>query len=141
MVRLNSTGFRYYSRIKILCLFLAFVFLLHGCAGHKSYKPDPKPASYKEKGIASYYARKYQDRKTANGERLNNNAMTAAHKSLPFGTKVLVNNLNNGKSVQVRINDRGPFVKGRIIDLTRAAFSQIADLDKGLAKVELSVVQ
>ena len=67
--------------------------------------------------------------------------MTAAHKTLPFGTKVIVKNLSNGKSVQVRINDRGPFVKGRIIDLTRAAFAQIANLDKGLVQVELSVVK
>jgi rare lipoprotein A len=63
--------------------------------------------------------------------------MTAAHKTLPFGTEVKVTNLNNGKSGTVRINDRGPFVRGRIIDLTRAAFSQIARLDKGLAKVEI----
>jgi rare lipoprotein A len=63
--------------------------------------------------------------------------MTAAHKTLPFGTEVKVTNLNNGKSVTVGINDRGPFVRGRIIDLTRAAFSQIARLDKGLAKVEI----
>jgi len=63
--------------------------------------------------------------------------MTAAHKTLPFGTEVKMTNLNNGKSVTVGINDRGPFVRGRIIDLTRAAFSQIARLDKGLAKVEI----
>jgi 3D (Asp-Asp-Asp) domain-containing protein len=68
------------------------------------------------------------------------NAMTAAHKTLPFGTEVLVKNLNNGKEVTVRINDRGPFVKGRIIDLTRAAFSQIANLKKGVAKVEIRAV-
>ena len=63
--------------------------------------------------------------------------MAAAHKSLPFGTEVKVTNLNNGKSGTVRINDRGPFVRGRIFDLTRAAFSQITRLDKGLAKVEI----
>jgi len=90
--------------------------------------------------MASYYARKFQNRKTASGERLNNNSMTAAHKTLPFGTEVIVNNLNNGKSVKVRINDRGPFVKGRIIDLTSAAFSKIANLDKGVVKVEIRVV-
>jgi rare lipoprotein A len=67
--------------------------------------------------------------------------MTAAHKTVPFGTQVLVKNLANGKSVRVRINDRGPFVKGRIIDLTRTAFSRIASLDRGLAKVEVKVVK
>jgi rare lipoprotein A len=67
--------------------------------------------------------------------------MTAAHKTLPFGSEVKVTNLNNGKSVTVRINDRGPFVKGRIIDLSRAAFSQIANLDRGVVKVEIRVVK
>ena len=67
--------------------------------------------------------------------------MTAAHKTLPFGTKVIVKNLHNGKTVAVRINDRGPFVKWRIIDLSKAAFSQIASLDDGLAKVEIQVVK
>jgi len=91
--------------------------------------------------MASYYARILHHRKTASGERFDNYAMTAAHKTLPFGSEVKVTNLNNGKSVTVRINDRGPFVKGRIIDLSRAAFSQIADLNKGVVKVEISVVQ
>jgi len=91
--------------------------------------------------MASYYARILHHRKTASGERFDNYAMTAAHKTLPFGSEVKVTNLNNGKSVTVRINDRGPFVKGRIIDLSRAAFSQIADLNKGVVKVEISVAQ
>ena len=91
--------------------------------------------------MASYYARKFQHRKTASGEILNNNSMTAAHKTLPFGTEVIVHNLNNTKSVKVRINDRGPFVKGRIIDLTRAAFSEISNLDKGIVKVEIRVAK
>jgi rare lipoprotein A len=140
MIRVDWREFQYYSRVRVAFLFLVLALFLHGCASHTSHKPAPEPASYKETGIASYYARKFQNRKTASGERLNNKSMTAAHKSLPFGTKVIVKNLNNGKSVQVRINDRGPFVEGRIIDLTRAAFSQIANLDKGLTKVEISVV-
>ena len=91
--------------------------------------------------MASYYARKFQSRKTASGERLDNNSMTAAHRSLPFGTEVLVKNLANGKSVRVRINDRGPFVRGRIIDLTRAAFSRIASIDKGVVEVEIRALK
>lgn len=75
-------------------------------------------AAMAEKGIASIYA--YSGEKTANGERANPTGLTAAHKSLPFGTKVRVVNQRNGKSVVVRINDRGPFVRGRIIDLTPA---------------------
>jgi len=124
--------------IAILC---AFVFFLHGCADLSGNKPHPQSRGYKETGMASYYAGKFQNRKTASGELLNNNSMTAAHKTLPFGTEVIVKNLKNGKSVKVRINDRGPFIKGRIIDLTRAAFSRIASLDKGVAKVEIRVAE
>jgi rare lipoprotein A len=139
---LDFKVFRYYLRVNITTAILwQSVLFLNGCAGHASYSLDIEPTSYMETGIASYYARKFQNRKTANGERFNNNSMTAAHKTLPFGTNVIVKNIDNGKSVKVRINDRGPFVKGRIIDLTRAAFSQIANLDKGLAQVEISVVQ
>jgi len=83
---------------------------------------------------------KYQSKKTASGEKLNNYAMTAAHKSLPFGTKVIVININNNKTVVVTINDRGPYVKGRIIDLTQAAFSKIENVDKGIAEVKIRVV-
>ena len=83
---------------------------------------------------------KYQNRKTANGERFDNYSMTAAHKSLPFGTKVIVTNINNDKLVKVTINDRGPYVKGRIIDLTQAAFSKIESLDKGIAEVKIRIV-
>lgn len=83
---------------------------------------------------------KFQDRKTASGEIFNNNLMTAAHKTLPFGTHVEVKNLNNGKSIQVTINDRGPFNKKKIIDLTRAAFAKIENINKGCAKVEIVVV-
>ena len=76
--------------------------------------------------------------KTASGERMNPNALTAAHRSLPFGTKVLVENLGNGRSVVVRINDRGPFVGGRIIDLSKAAAAQIGMINSGTAKVRVT---
>ena len=104
------------------------------------YTPGSELASYSETGKASFYSMKLQFRKTASGERFNNYSMTAAHKTLPFGTRVIVTNLNNGKTVKVRINDRGPFVKGRIIDLTRAAFAKIDELDKGLTEVEIRVI-
>ena len=142
MVRLDAMGFLNYLRVNtaLAGVWVAVLFF-HGCTGHTSYKPHPELTSYKETGVASYYAMKFQHRKTASGELLNNNSMTAAHKTLPFGTEVIVRNLNNGKSIKVRINDRGPFVKGRIIDLTRAAFSKIEALDKGIAKVEIRVVK
>jgi rare lipoprotein A len=142
MVKADSKNFQYYLRANTThAIFWVFVLALHGCAGHTSYKSSPELRGYKETGMASFYARKFQHRKTASGELLNNNSMTAAHKTLPFGTEVIVQNLNNGKSVKVRINDRGPFVKGRIIDLTRTAFSQISNLDKGVVKVEIRVAK
>ncbi len=85
-------------------------------------------------GHASWYALTSQ---TASGERMNPSALTAAHRSLPFGTKVLVENLSNGRSVVVRINDRGPFVGGRVIDLSKAAAAQIGMIGAGTAKVRI----
>src|SRR5690242_19875093 len=79
-------------------------------------------------GHASWYA---LHSRTASGETMNPSEMTAAHRSLPFGTRVLVENLNNGRSVVVRINDRGPFVKGRVIDVSRAAASSLGMLGSG----------
>ena len=90
-----------------------------------------------KKGIASYYADFYEGRKTANGEIFKHNKITAAHKTLPFGTNVEVTNLKNNKSVVVRINDRGPFVKGRIIDLTKAAAKEIGMVGDGVVKVKI----
>ena len=85
-------------------------------------------------GGASFYGEKWNGRRTANGEIFNTYELTAAHKSLPFGTKVKVVNKTNGKSVVVRINDRGPFVKGRTIDLSKKAFQSIASINKGVLK-------
>jgi rare lipoprotein A len=87
-------------------------------------------------GRASWYS--LPSNKTANGERMNPNELTAAHRSLPFGTKVLVENLANGRSVVVRINDRGPFIGGRIIDLSKAAAANIGMIDSGTAKVRVT---
>jgi rare lipoprotein A len=142
MDRPDYKGIRYDSRVNTThTIIWIFVLFLNGCSGLTGYKPHPELDGYKETGLATFYAMKLQNRKTASGELLNNNSMTAAHKTLPFGTQVIVRNLNNGKSVKVRINDRGPYVKGRIIDLTRAAFSQIANLDNGVAKVEVMVAK
>ncbi len=92
-------------------------------------------------GIASYYGRRFHGRRTANGERFNMRAMTAAHRTLPFGTQVRVTNPRNGRSVVVRINDRGPFVSGRSIDLSRAAAQKIGMISRGHARVEMEVVR
>lgn len=95
-------------------------------------------AGGKETGMASFYAESYNGKKTANGEIYHSSALTAAHKKLPFGTKVKVTNLSNGKTVKVRINDRGPFVAGRIIDLTRKAAKKIDMINAGVVNVKIS---
>jgi rare lipoprotein A len=122
----------------IVMLTLLTVFA--GCSGTPP-KASAHGSSYKASGKASYYASKFQGRKTASGERFDQNAKTAAHRTLPFGTKVKVTNVKNGKSVVVRINDRGPFVKGRIIDLSRSAFTRIGDPRAGVISVSVEVVR
>jgi len=92
------------------------------------------------RGRASWYGPRFQGRRTANGERFNPSAYTAAHRSLPFGTKVKVINLRNRRSVVVRINDRGPYVRGRIIDLSKAAARSIGMIGQGTAPVRLQVI-
>lgn len=91
-------------------------------------------------GMASFYGKKFAGRLTANGERFNPSAMTAAHRTARFGTKIRVTNLRNGKKIVVRINDRGPYAKGRIIDLSRAAARKIGMIHSGTAKVRLERV-
>jgi len=93
-----------------------------------------------EEGLASWYGGKFQGRRTASGEVFDTRRFTAAHKSLPFGTLVLVTSLENGRSTTVRINDRGPFVAGRVIDLTLAAAAAIGLAGKGVAPVRLEVL-
>lgn len=94
-----------------------------------------------QEGVASWYGERFHGRKTSSGEAYNMYELTAAHKTLPFGTKVKVTALYNGKSVTVRINDRGPFIEGRVIDLSKAAADQIGLTSKGLGKVKLEVIQ
>lgn len=101
------------------------------------YYSLPSEEGFVEEGIASWYGGKFHGRKTANGELYDMYEKTAAHKTLPFGTHVKVANLSNGKEVLVRINDRGPFVKGRIIDLSFAAAKDIALIDPGTTRVRL----
>ena len=92
-------------------------------------------------GKASFYAGQFHGRKTANGETFNMAQLTAAHPSLPFGTWVRVTNLSNGKDVVVRINDRGPFVKGRIIDLSVSAAKKIGIIETGIVQVKLEALK
>jgi rare lipoprotein A len=91
-------------------------------------------------GTASYYGGKFHGRKTASGERFNQEALTAAHKTLPLGTRVRVTNLRNGETVDVKINDRGPYHKGRVLDLSKGAAREIGMLGAGTAKVKVEVI-
>ncbi len=100
-------------------------------------RPPRSGGAWSERGVASWYGPGFHGRQTANGERYDMEAMTAAHKTLPFGTMVEVRNLDNGRTARVRINDRGPFVRGRIIDLSRAAARAIEMLGPGTARVEI----
>lgn len=113
------------KNLVIICCSVLYI-LLNACS--------PK---IHEKGSASFYADSFQGKRTANGERFNQKKKSAAHKTLPFGTKVKVTNLKNGKSVKVRINDRGPFVAGRIIDLSKRAAQKIDMKKDGVVSVEI----
>ncbi len=90
-------------------------------------------------GIASFYGREHDGRRTASGEIFDMSEMTAAHRTLPFGTRVRVTNLANGRQVTVRINDRGPFLRGRILDLSYAAARKLGMVGRGVAKVRIAV--
>lgn len=104
-------------------------------------KDEKAKYTHYQTGIASFYGGKWHGRRTANGEIFDTYKLTAAHKTLPFNTRVRVTNLSNGKSVMVRINNRGPYSKGRIIDLSQAAFSAIENTRKGVTKVKLEIVK
>lgn len=97
--------------------------------------------AHSQVGLASWYGKPFHGRTTASGERYDMHALTAAHRTLAFGTRVRVVNLKNGKSVVVRINDRGPFVKGRIVDVSRRAADQLAFRQDGVTKVRVEVLK
>lgn len=125
---------------RVLCLAVAAALVTAGCARKKRLPAaQPLAVGYSEVGIASWYGHPYHGRTAASGEIYDMEKLTAAHRTLPLGARVRVENLENGRQVHVRINDRGPFVEGRIIDLSRAAARQIAMLGPGLARVRLEV--
>lgn len=105
------------------------------------YSPLATANGYSETGVASWYGRKFHGRKTANGERYDMHAMSAAHKTLPMPTMVRVTNLENGRSVVVRVNDRGPFVKNRLIDLSYAAAKALGYTGAGTARVRVEALE
>ena len=109
-------------------------------SGHESSKKNSKAISY-QVGTASWYGEQFQGKETASGEPFNMEDFTAAHLTLPLGTLVKVTNLRNGRSVVVRINDRGPVIEGRIIDVSYNAARALGFKDSGLQKVRIDVVQ
>jgi rare lipoprotein A len=147
------TGYRF------IFIFALFAFFICACAsststspppplikpGHpkpykvlgKWYQPLPHSEGFRQSGMASWYGWEFHGKKTSNGEFYNMYAMTAAHKTLPLGTYVKVHNLENNRSVVVRINDRGPFVRGRVIDLSYTAAKDIGIVGPGTARVEV----
>jgi len=116
--------------------FLSYALL--ACATTPPPKPEP---AFEEVGNASYYAHKFHGRKTASGERYDETAMTAAHRRLDFGTRIRVTDLESGRSVVVRINDRGPHIKGRIVDLSYAAAKKLGMIRKGVVRVGITQVR
>ena len=115
---------------------LLFLFCAAGC----SLVPGRGP-KHTEKGIAAWYGNEFHGRRTASGEIFDQWAMTAAHKRLPFNTIVLVKNLKNGRTLKVRINDRGPYTRGRIIDLSRGAARKLGMVSEGVVPVRIEVIR
>jgi rare lipoprotein A len=135
-------------------IILTIIFLLVSCGSNIAYGDYLNTAGMSRKqiesiknhpktqiGIASYYGKKFHKKRTANGEIFNMYKVSAAHKSYPLGTKVRVTNLENGKSLKLVINDRGPFVSGRIIDLSYKAARKLGFVNQGIVKVRIDVLR
>ncbi|MCI0915876.1 septal ring lytic transglycosylase RlpA family protein [Pseudomonas stutzeri] len=120
-----------------------FCVAVAGCTTAPQKQPGPDQTSTPSvgqpigSGKASYYGSQHHNKLTASGERFDQHALTAAHRTLPFGTRIRVTNTRNGKSVVVRVNDRGPFVRNRIVDLSKAAFTAIANPRAGVISVRV----
>lgn len=126
-----------YNWISSICSIL-LLSVMFSCTGTSQ---NVKKSRIVEKGKASWYGKKFNGRKTASGEVFNSRKLTAAHKTLPFGTMVKVKNVSNNKTVVVKINDRGPHSKNRIIDLSEAAAAKIGIIRAGIADVTLEIVK
>ena len=149
--RKNCSG----AGIQLLTVSTTLLFFIFGCATRSSppeqrplypkpyqvygkwYQPLPDSKGFRQRGLASWYGEDFHGKKTSSGEIYDMYAMTAAHKTLPLGTCVRVHNLENNRKVDVRVNDRGPFVRGRIIDLSYSAAKQVGIVGPGTARVEV----
>ena len=153
----RTCSFHFIAAPGFLALGILFLLLANGCATApislskpstsgktkpyvimgKRYHPITNIDGFKQRGLASWYGRDFHGRKTANGEIYDMHAMTAAHKTLPLGTRIRVKNLKNNRTILVRVNDRGPFVRGRIVDLSYTGAKKLDMLDSGTAPVEI----
>ncbi|MFO8173428.1 MAG: septal ring lytic transglycosylase RlpA family protein [Longimicrobiales bacterium] len=136
---------------------ILLLFLLQGCSlvgGSSAPGPSPSPGpsaaeapppgrlvGWTQTGVASWYGNPFHGRQTASGEVYDMDRLTAAHQTLPFGTRVRVENLDNGKSVILRVNDRGPFARGRILDVSRRAARELEMVGPGTARVRITVLE
>ena len=151
-IRFLERQFSLMGKFLVFCSLTAFLFV--GCTtvtppptppgypkpykiGKNWYKPLPHARGFSQRGTASWYGKKFHGRKTANGEIYDMYAMTAAHKTLPFGTYISVRNLENNRKIEVRINDRGPFVRSRVLDLSYTAAKKLGIVGPGTADVEI----
>lgn len=125
--------------LKKLFIFLYSVAIM-GC-GSIQTESETNWVGYTETGIASFYGDKHQFKKTASGELYNHGLKTAAHREIPFGSQLEITNLDTGERVVAKVNDRGPFVKGRIVDLSKSAFNSIGNTSSGLINVQIEVIE
>lgn len=154
---LKSRFFNCFSNVLLRFLFIlvSLFFIISGCSTNPRYRRShigiqqkhfgttshrSKPSIHTQTGMASFYGKIFHGKKTASGEIYHKHKFTAAHRNIPFNTLIKVTNLENNRSVIVRINDRGPFVKRRIIDLSEAAAKKIDMIHKGIAKVRIDVI-
>ncbi len=135
----TKLGTRSFRRGAYAVLPLAGCLLLGGCSSLQKGE-IPLDVGIKDRGVASWYGKEFHGKQAANGEIFNMMAFTAAHRKLPLGTVVRVLNLSNGKSVKVRINDRGPYIEGRMLDLSYAAARELGMVEVGTSPVQIEVV-
>ncbi len=128
------------ENIKVYIILTFLIFSVAGCCFSSKPKVEEWDGNKRYTGYASWYGGKFHGRLTSNGETYNMYSLTAAHRSIPFDSIVEVKNLKNRKKFIVRINDRGPFVKGRIIDLSFAAAKKIDSVNAGVVKVKLKII-
>lgn len=146
-IRLPALGLRAFRfpALRLPTLLLLAFLVLQGCSlagGPPPADPSPgdAPAAWTQTGIASWYGEPFHGRTTASGEMYDMNKLTCAHKTLPFGTRLRVQNLDNGRAVTLRVTDRGPFVEGRIVDVSRKAAQELGMIGPGTARVRITVL-